>query len=200
MIDAYLGAIVPWAGTYEPEGWYFCWGQKLAIQSNQALYAVLAYTYGGDGKTYFNLPDLRTRIPRVAGAGPRLTPVTLGQKSGTSGVNRLNSVPMHTHVAGGALTISLSATTNTATAGTPSAGNVLAKAKKGLTSPSLYYTGGAPGTLDIGQLSLTAPSATGTTGTSGNPAGQVASYDSTPPLMDLNYIICFNGIFPPPDN
>jgi microcystin-dependent protein len=200
MIDSYIGVIVPWAGTYAPQGWYFCWGQKIAITSNQALYATIFNTYGGDQKTYFNLPDLRTRIPRGAGAGPGLTAVKAGDRDGTAGVNTLSNVPLHTHTAGGTVTVSLNATTNTATVATPSAANVLAKPKKGMSSPAIYYTGNAPGTLDIGQLTLTGPAASGVTGTTGNPPGSVATYDSTPPLMDVNYIICYDGLYAPRNN
>jgi hypothetical protein len=38
-------------------------GQLLQIQQNQALYAVMGATYGGDGMTTFALPDLRSAAP-----------------------------------------------------------------------------------------------------------------------------------------
>jgi microcystin-dependent protein len=122
--------------------------------------------------------------------------VNVGATGGTAGVNTLNNIPAHTHAAGGSVTITLNATTSNATTGTPSATNVLAKARKGVMFPTIYYTGGTPGTMDIGQLTVTAPAASGTTGTTGSPVGQVAPYDSTPPVMDVNYIICYDGYYP----
>lgn len=42
-------------------------GTQIAINSNQALYSLLGTTFGGDGRTYFLLPDLRGRV--IVGAG-----------------------------------------------------------------------------------------------------------------------------------
>ncbi len=56
-----VGDIRMFAGTFAPKGWKSCEGQLLPISQNQALYAVLGTTYGGDGKTTFALPDLRDR-------------------------------------------------------------------------------------------------------------------------------------------
>ncbi|EQB87805.1 microcystin-dependent protein [Clostridium punense] len=40
-MEAFIGTILLWAGTYAPEGWEFCWGQELKISENQALFAVI---------------------------------------------------------------------------------------------------------------------------------------------------------------
>jgi microcystin-dependent protein len=54
-----LGSISTFAGEYAPKGYLNCDGQLLPIASNNALYAVIGTTYGGDGKVNFALPDLR---------------------------------------------------------------------------------------------------------------------------------------------
>lgn len=36
-----------------------CNGDSIQISENQALYSLLGDKYGGDGRTYFKLPDLR---------------------------------------------------------------------------------------------------------------------------------------------
>lgn len=54
-----LGSICTFAGTYAPHGYLDCNGQLLSISSNNALYAIIGTTYGGDGKVNFALPDLR---------------------------------------------------------------------------------------------------------------------------------------------
>ena len=56
-----LGEIVAFAGNFAPQGWAFCSGQLLPINTNQALFSLLGTTYGGDGRTTFALPDLRDR-------------------------------------------------------------------------------------------------------------------------------------------
>jgi microcystin-dependent protein len=75
-----------------------CAGQTLPISQYDALYTLLGTTYGGDGQTTFNLPDLRSRVPIGSGQGPGLNNYVLGQVSGTESVS-LNSinVPPHTH-------------------------------------------------------------------------------------------------------
>lgn len=56
-----LGEITAFAGNYAPGGWALANGQLLSIQQNQALFAILGTTYGGDGITTFALPDLQGR-------------------------------------------------------------------------------------------------------------------------------------------
>ena len=79
-MESYIGQIQSFAFTYAPLGWAECNGQALPIQQNTALYALLGSTYGGDGKTYFNLPDLRARALVHAGTSPTLVePQQLGE-------------------------------------------------------------------------------------------------------------------------
>lgn len=60
------GALSVYAGTTEPAGWLFCYGQAVSRSTYAVLFAVVGTTYGaGDGFTTFNLPDLRGRV--VAG-------------------------------------------------------------------------------------------------------------------------------------
>jgi microcystin-dependent protein len=63
MADPYLGEIRLFGTTYAPNGWAFCEGQILPIAQNQALFALLGTTYGGNGTSTFALPDLRGRVP-----------------------------------------------------------------------------------------------------------------------------------------
>ena len=77
-----LGEVKIFAGNFAPRGWAFCDGQLLSISSNTALFSILGTTYGGDGRTTFGLPDLRSRTPVHAGQGNGLTSIRLGQKGG----------------------------------------------------------------------------------------------------------------------
>jgi microcystin-dependent protein len=56
-----LGQITEFAGNFAPSGWAFANGQLLPINVNQALFALLGTTYGGDGQSTFALPDFRGR-------------------------------------------------------------------------------------------------------------------------------------------
>ncbi len=61
MYEPFLGSIALFSGNFAPKGWALCHGQLLPINQNQALFAILGTTYGGNGQTTFALPDLRNR-------------------------------------------------------------------------------------------------------------------------------------------
>jgi microcystin-dependent protein len=69
MSDYYLGEIRLMAFNFAPKFWVPCNGQTMSIAQNQALFALLGTTYGGDGRTTFALPDLRGRTPMHFGDG-----------------------------------------------------------------------------------------------------------------------------------
>lgn len=65
------GTIVPWGGlpASVPTGWLICDGSEHKISDYPSLGALLGSTYGGDGQTTFNVPDLGDRF--VLGAATR---------------------------------------------------------------------------------------------------------------------------------
>lgn len=96
--DPFVGEIMLFAGSYAVNGYALCEGQLLLIQAYQLLYTVLGTTYGGDGVTTFALPDLRSRTPVHAGQGPGLSPIQLGEKSGSENVTlTIPNLPAHEH-------------------------------------------------------------------------------------------------------
>src|SRR5215210_3024734 len=81
--------------AFAPKGWALCNGQLLPINQNQALFALLGTTYGGNGQTTFALPDLRGRTPIHAGDGH-----TLGQAGGETGHTvTIAELASHAHLA-----------------------------------------------------------------------------------------------------
>jgi len=59
------GTISAFAGTSEPDGWFFCNGQELNRSTNSALFNTIGTTFGeGNGSTTFTLPDLRGEFIR----------------------------------------------------------------------------------------------------------------------------------------
>ena len=98
MSEPFIGEIRMFAGNFAPRGWALCDGQLLAVTQNDALFSLFGTIYGGDGRTTFGLPDLRSRIPIHMGSGPGLTPRTIGQKIGSeTAVVQGNEVPVHSH-------------------------------------------------------------------------------------------------------
>ena len=100
MSEPFLGEIRMVGFNFAPTGWAFCAGQTVAIAQNSALFALLSTTFGGDGRVTFGLPDYRGRSPVGMGAGPGLTVVQQGEKSGTESVVLTSAqMPQHTHAA-----------------------------------------------------------------------------------------------------
>jgi len=82
MPDPFIGEIRMVGFNFAPRGWALCDGQLLPISQNAALFSLLGTIYGGDGRTTFGLPDLRSRVPVHSGQGPGLSSYSIGQRSG----------------------------------------------------------------------------------------------------------------------
>jgi hypothetical protein len=66
-MTAPIGSIVAHAGNVDPEefepttGWMLCDGRRLnrTVAANAALFEAIGFSWGGDGGSRFNIPDLR---------------------------------------------------------------------------------------------------------------------------------------------
>ena len=103
------GSLMPFAGTTEPSGWFFCEGRSLSTTTYATLFAAIGYTYGGSGAT-FNIPDLRGRViagqddmggtsaNRLTGLSGGVNGDTLGGTGGTEAHTLLTAeTPAHQH-------------------------------------------------------------------------------------------------------
>lgn len=116
MADPFLSEIRIFSFNFPPRQWAFCNGQLLPINQNQALFALLGTTYGGNGQTNFALPNLQGRLPMHVGNGH-----TLGEQGGEQAHTlSVGEMPSHTHT--------LQGSGNTATSTSPATGNTYAVA------------------------------------------------------------------------
>lgn len=173
MAQPYIGEIRMFAGNFAPLNWMFCSGQQLPIAENEVLFQLIGTTYGGDGESSFNLPNLQSRVPIHMGNGPDGINYPLAQMAGTESVTlTTQQIPSHTHP--------LMASADLATGVTPG-GNVLAANPSATTFP--YGT-------DIPTTTLNPNSIT--------PVGGSQPHDNNQPFLCINYIISLFGIFPSP--
>jgi microcystin-dependent protein len=93
MGQPYVGEIRMFAGNFAPQGWMLCQGQTLPISEYETLFNLIGTTYGGDGQSTFNLPNLSSRVPFHQGSG-----YVLGQLGGQESVTlTVQQMPAHTH-------------------------------------------------------------------------------------------------------
>lgn len=177
-MENYVGEIRLFAGNFAPVGWELCNGQLLPIVGNETLYSLLGTTYGGDGVATFGLPDFQGRLPVGQGAGPGLTPRTLGQKGGAEAVTLDQTmIASHSH--------SLNASTGAGTSGTPGSNLVLAAAASG------------SGIYDNDDQS---PAIKGLAPAACAPTGGGLPHENVMPSACVSFIIATQGIFPPNPN
>jgi microcystin-dependent protein len=167
-MEGFIGEIRTWANSYAPRGWMYCEGQELAIGQYQAMYVVIGTAFGGNGTTTFRLPDLRGRAAVGMGAGPGLTPRTLGQTAGAESVTLTEAqLPAHRH--------SLNASSEPASVASP-VGAYPAAAEQ-----LMPYASSAGGVMASAMIAT---------------AGQSQAHSNLQPYLAVRYIICVEGYFP----
>jgi len=223
-MDPFIGEIRIFTGSFAPVGWFLCQGQLLPISSYQALFAIIGTTYGGNGTTNFQLPDLQGRVILGVGRSPSGQIYDWGQVGGSESIAlTAANLPIHSHAATSpahAHSVTTPAHTHPFTVPahahpfaiqcdnngggdqTP-AGEYLGNGNTYSTSHAQTMAAQATNNSDGATPGVTGQAA-GATGTSGNAAvtiavqnaGDNAPFASTPLYLSINYIIAYNGIFP----
>jgi microcystin-dependent protein len=178
MTTVYIGQIEIFAFSFAPKGWALCNGQLMSIAQNQALFAVLGVTYGGNGQTTFALPDLRGRVP-LGFSQSYVQGTAAGQESETLSILEM---PAHNHAL-----MADSTTAANSNGGTPGNNTVLGNAVGVITQPSggfavqIYSSATATKTLSPSVIA---------------PGGGAQPHENRMPYLVLNACIALQGIFP----
>ena len=169
VANPFLGEIRLFPYTFSPQGWAFCDGRSMPISQNAALFALLSVTYGGNGTTNFNLPDLRGRVPVSSGQGNGLSDYVIGEVTGVESVTLDGAqMPSHAHL--------VEASAAKTTAKTPAGG------VPGHTKADAYdATPDGTTTMNAGMIA---------------PAGGNQPHTNLQPLLVMNFCIALQGIFP----
>jgi microcystin-dependent protein len=78
----YVGEIRIAGFNFAPVGWSTASGQAVPISQNETLFQLIGTIYGGDGQTFYNLPNIQSRMPIHQGQGTLLSSRLLGQVGG----------------------------------------------------------------------------------------------------------------------
>lgn len=177
MSSPFLAEIRIFPYTFAPRNWAFCQGQKMGIQQSVALFSLIGVTYGGDGRTSFNLPNFQGNVPVGQGQGTGLSPYNIGQTGGTTAVT-LTTANMGSH------SHPLQAGADAATSGSPSGAYYATGngSQGGQQFPVDTYLVGAPDTTMRNDAIST--------------AGGGGSHNNLMPYQALNFCIALQGIFP----
>lgn len=168
---SYLGEIRIFAFEWAPRGWERCDGQTMSMAQSTALGSLLQATYGGNGKTTFQLPDLKGRVP--VGYDKRDPNLALGAQGGSESVTLTESqVPAHKHALQISTDVSVSDDPFSKYLGTSAGGKP-------------YLDASPPPQLDPLRPDAIAP------------AGQAAPHENRQPYTALNFCVCTtDGIYP----
>ncbi len=197
--SVFIGFIGIMGFSFAPENWATCEGQTLAINAQQALYALLGSMYGGDGRTTFALPDFRGRAPIGKGSPPIYQSLyEQGRSYGQESVTLTDKTTgAHSHMAtfdgkASPLQLEVHASTSAANVKTPSHGDYLA------TNPDAtecYRENAGSGTVTLGGFFSSCGGIL-----EGNVTIGTAGYDYAFPILGtrqtLLFCIAMKGLFP----
>lgn len=166
MSEPFLSEIKIMSFNFPPKGWALCNGQHLPINQNQALFALLGTTYGGNGQTTFALPNLQGRTPvHMPNFG------RLGESAGSTSVTvNIQQLPTHIHP------LMASATDGNAPVPRGANGFVFARTVNQIYGPPNALTTLAPNTVTS--------------------IGGSQAHTNMQPYLVLNFCIALQGIFP----
>jgi microcystin-dependent protein len=189
-MDNFIGEIRILPYTYAPLDWAFCNGQKVGINQNSALYAVLGTVFGGDGSTYFNLPNLMQTAgqpgdaPMGTGAGTNLTPRHLGPNAVGAGAVQLavNQMPQHNHA------VKAETTATFTDLITDPTNAYIGRGYVNLTPPVGFRAFNAPPTDQSKLTTFREPAL--------SVAGSSTPHSNLQPYLAMNFCISLAGMFP----
>lgn len=174
MTEPFIGEIQLFGFYFAPANWAFAAGQTMQVRQSTSLFALIGATYGGNGSTTFQLPNLASSQACGSGSGGGLTQRSLGQRFGEFTVPlTTQALPAHIH----SMNVFAPTGTETVAPGSNSAIGVVenggfaifaeASAQQAVMSPTMLQ-----------------------------PSGSGTPHYNQQPYLGVNYCIALNGVFP----
>lgn len=186
-MNPFIGEIRLMPYTYAPQDWLPCDGRKMSIQNYAPLNAVLGGMYGGDNKTYFNLPNMQGFAPVAPnGSDPTRPVVAQGKTTGVTSVTLTESTfPTHTHGLNGIQT------------GTPA--NRVSNPTNGAQPGIVLLNGGTTASTTVKSFtSATTPNTSFAPQAIGpNSTTAAVGHENRQPFLPLQFMIATTGVWPP---
>jgi microcystin-dependent protein len=173
MAEPYVGQIAIFGFNFAPLNWVFCNGALMAISQNQAFFAIIGTTYGGNGITTFGVPNIGNSGVVNQGQGPGLSNYAIGETAGVTDVTLTSQqTPTHTHNANG--------TAGSAYGLTVANGSWMGQSDTG---NALLFESAPAGGVNLAQATISI-------------AGGSLPHSNEQPYLGMNYCIAQYGIFP----
>jgi microcystin-dependent protein len=177
MSQPYIGEIRAFGFNFAPVNWAFCNGQPMNISDNPTLFNVIGTTYGGNGTTTFNMPNLQGQVPMHWGNLAGFN-TSIGQVQGVATVTLTQGqTPSHSH---------------TITAQLVPSGGVVERTQMPRTSVSYLADSYPDGLYDELTPTINQPFASNVL----TQVGGSQPHDNMQPYLAVNFCICLFGIYP----
>ena len=202
-MEAYISQISPFGCNYVVKNWASCNGSTLQIRQNSSLYSIIEVIFGGDDKTTFSLPDLRSRNPigvNTNNDANHLTLIKLGEKAGQESVSlQIANLPQYSlsfsyqtgHVGSAEAYLSVSTNPETTTSQNPDGAFLgplsgSTRAYSETLTPTDYTMAGL---INVPEQVFSLIGKT-------DPIGAGSPVSTLSPYLGLNYQICLLGLYP----
>lgn len=168
----FIGEVRIFGFNFVPQGWFACNGSTLPIQQYSTLFSLIGITYGGNATTNFQLPNIQGHAVMGSGAGPGLTPRSLGEVVGKKDHQLLISeMPSHRH-------------------------RITAKASTATAAETISPAGSYPAQLGNELVYAARPKEESIQQVDKLLVGNNIPHINMQPSLGLNYCLCWDGDFP----
>ncbi len=173
MTSPYLGEIQIFSFSFAPYQRLFANGATLPLSQYNALFSLIGTTYGGNGQSNFQIPNLTARMACGAGQGPSLSLRVLGETFGEASVTLTqNEMPQHLHTA-----IDWYPADPSTLVSTPTSSGAIGAASNTL----IFATPGTSAPMSPSAVAM---------------AGGNQSHENRQPALGLNYSLALFGNYP----